>query len=74
MTVARIAAQPPIQPTYGPNDFVVQVNDVPQSGATLLSSRYAYAAKNIGRKPAMMTTAILSLASATRMPMVAVSA
>ena len=39
MMVARIAAQPPSQPTYGPKALVVQVNDVPQSGATLLSSR-----------------------------------
>ena len=39
MTVARMAAQPPSHPTYGPKALVVQVNDVPQSGATLLSSR-----------------------------------
>ena len=39
MTVARIAAQPPSQPTYGPKALVVQVKEVPQSGATLFSSR-----------------------------------
>ena len=41
MTVAMMAAQPPSHPTYGPKAFVVHVNDVPQSGATLFSSRYA---------------------------------
>jgi hypothetical protein len=39
MIVARIAAQPPSHPTYGPKALVVQVNEVPQSGATLLNSR-----------------------------------
>ena len=39
MTVARIAVQPPMQPTYGPKALVVQVNEVPQSGATWFSSR-----------------------------------
>ena len=68
------AAQPPSHPTYGPNALVVQVNDVPLSGTTLFSSRYAYAAKNIGMKPAMMITGIFSPASATRIPTVAVRA
>ena len=41
MIVARMAAHPPSHPTYGPKARVVQVNDVPQSGSTLLNSRYA---------------------------------
>jgi hypothetical protein len=39
MIVASRAPQPASQPTYGLNAFVVQVNEVPQSGATLFSSR-----------------------------------
>ena len=74
MIVASTAAQPPSQPTYGPKALVVQVNEVPQSGTTRLNSRYAYAAKNIGRNPAMITTGSFSPTSTARMPSVAVSA
>ena len=41
MIVATTRPQPHIQPACGPNALAVQVNDVPQSGMTLFSSRYA---------------------------------
>jgi hypothetical protein len=50
------------------------VNEVPLSGMIRLNSRYAYAAKNIGRKPAMITTGVLARTLAARMPSVAVKA
>ena len=46
---------------------------MPLSGITVLNSRYAYAAKNIGRKPAMITTGVCSPTATARMPTVAVS-
>ena len=39
MIVASSAPQPHIQPTWGSNALVVQVKDVPQSGASRFSSR-----------------------------------
>jgi hypothetical protein len=39
MMVASSAPQPAIQPRYGLKALVAQVKDVPQSGATRLSSR-----------------------------------
>ena len=39
MMIATTRPQPHIQPMCGPNAFTVHVNDVPASGATLLSSR-----------------------------------
>ena len=39
MIVAAIRPQPPIQPIHGLKAFVAQVNDVPESGTRLLSSR-----------------------------------
>ena len=41
MMVATTMPHPHIQPTYGPNALVDQVNDAPQSGAREFSSRYA---------------------------------
>ena len=35
MMSATMIAQPPIQPTQGPNAFVAHENVVPQSGSTL---------------------------------------
>ena len=40
--------QPPSQPTQGPSALAPQVNVVPQSGMTELSSRYAMAVSSIG--------------------------
>ncbi|CAH0237037.1 hypothetical protein SRABI02_02835 [Plantibacter cousiniae] len=37
--VAAMRPQPAIQPTHGPNARVAQVNEVPESGMRLLSSR-----------------------------------
>ena len=37
--VATIRPQPAIQPIHGPNARVAQVNEVPESGIRLLSSR-----------------------------------
>ena len=39
MTVAEIRPQPPIQPIQGLNILELQVNDVPESGTRVLSSR-----------------------------------
>lgn len=39
MIVAMTRPQPHIQPTRGPKAFTVHVNDVPQSGMALFSSR-----------------------------------
>ena len=39
MMVAAISPQPPIQPTQGPKAREAQVNDVPESGMALFSSR-----------------------------------
>lgn len=58
MIVAMTRPQPHIQPMRGPNAFTVQVKEVPQSGMTLLSSRYANATSSIGRKPARKTAGI----------------
>jgi len=45
---ATTVAQPPAQPIDGPNARVPQMNVVPQSGMTELSSRYAMAVSSIG--------------------------
>ena len=37
-TSAATMPQPPIQPVFGPNAFVAQVNVVPQSGSRRFSS------------------------------------
>jgi hypothetical protein len=58
MIVAITRPHPHIQPTRGPNAFTVQVNEVPQSGMTLFSSRYAKATSSIGRNPARNTAGI----------------
>ncbi len=39
ITVASTKPHPHIQPTCGPKAFTVHVNEVPQSGASWLSSR-----------------------------------
>ena len=39
MMIASTRPQPHIQPMWGPKALTVQVNDVPASGTTLLSSR-----------------------------------
>jgi hypothetical protein len=38
MIIAITAPHPPSHPRYGPKALVVQVNEVPASGATLLNS------------------------------------
>ena len=51
MIVAITNPQPHNHPMCGPKALTVQVNDVPASGATWLSARYAYATSSIGMKP-----------------------
>ncbi len=46
-----IKPQPPIQPTQGPKAFVAHVNEVPESGTRLFSSRYAKATSSMGKNP-----------------------
>lgn len=58
MIVAITSPQPHIHPRRGPKAFTVQVNEVPQSGTALLSSRYAKATSSIGRNPARNTAGI----------------
>lgn len=72
MIVAMTRPQPHIQPMRGPNALTVQVNDVPQSGMALLSSRYAKATSSIGRKPARKTAGICTPTSPAVEPRVEV--
>ena len=74
MMIAATRPQPHIQPTCGPNALTVQVNEVPASGATLFSSRYADAASSIGRKPTRKIAGACTPTSVTVSPSVAVSA
>ena len=61
---ATATPQPPIHPTQGPNAFVPHVNVVPQSGISLLSSRYANAMNSIGTNA--MTNAMGACAPTAR--------
>ena len=74
MIVATTSPHPHIQPICGPNAFTVHVNDVPASGAALLSPRYAYATSSIGTNPIRKTPGICTPTSVTVGPSVAVSA
>ena len=71
MTSAATMPQPPIQPANGPKALVAQVNVVPQSGAMRLSSRYAYAMKNIGTNARTMMMGAWKPTRATTKPRVA---
>src|SRR6187399_874340 len=70
---ATATPQPPSQPTHGPNAFVPQVNVVPQSGISLLSSRYANAMNSIGMNARMKTTGACAPTARTTKPSVATS-
>lgn len=72
MIVAMTRPQPHIQPILGPKAFTVQVKEVPQSGMTRLSSRYAKATRSIGRKPARKIAGICSPTSPAVEPSVEV--
>lgn len=56
--VATTRPQPAIQPTHGPKARAAQVNEVPESGIRLLSSRYPKATRSIGMKPTRMIAGI----------------
>ena len=49
------------------------MKDAPQSGFSAFNSRYAYAVRNIGTKPAMKIAGIFNPTAATIRPILAVS-
>ena len=73
ITADTATAQPPIQPTIGPNAFVPHTNVVPQSGISRLSSWYARAANTMGMQAAMNATGACSPTSRITQPRVAAS-
>ena len=73
MVPATATPQPPSQPTHGPNALVAHVNVVPQSGTSLLSSRYANAMSSIGTNAMMKAIGACSPTVSTTKPSVAAS-
>src|SRR6202000_2063046 len=64
MSAARVA-QPPAQPTDGPNALVPQINVVPQSGSALFSSLKPIEHSSIGTNASTATSGDFSPTAAT---------